>query len=55
MKFRTIFTCQKCGFNSPKWLGQCPDCGAWNSLAEEVIAQEGKKTKSTKSFTDFSL
>ncbi len=54
MRFKTIFTCQKCGFNSTKWLGQCPDCGAWNSLTEEVIAEESKKSKSAKSFTEFS-
>jgi DNA repair protein RadA/Sms len=30
-----IFECQKCGYQSPKWLGRCPDCGTWNSLTEE--------------------
>ncbi len=32
---KTFFTCQQCGFQSPKWLGKCPDCNQWNSLAEE--------------------
>jgi DNA repair protein RadA/Sms len=32
---RTIFVCQECGAQSPKWLGRCADCGAWNSLVEE--------------------
>jgi len=32
---RTVFTCQKCGYQSRKWLGKCPDCGEWNSFAEE--------------------
>lgn len=36
MKQKTVFTCQKCGCQTPKWLGKCPDCGAWNSMAEEV-------------------
>ena len=36
MKDSTIFICQNCGFNSPKWLGRCPSCGEWNSLIEEV-------------------
>lgn len=36
-KARTIFACQNCGAQSPKWLGRCPDCGAWNSMAEERI------------------
>ncbi|MCG6553199.1 MAG: DNA repair protein RadA [Candidatus Magnetominusculus sp. LBB02] len=32
---KTIFECQSCGTTSPKWLGKCPDCGAWNSFTEE--------------------
>ena len=32
---KTVFACQKCGSQSPKWLGRCPDCGAWNSFVEE--------------------
>ena len=39
MKQRTVFTCQKCGSQSPKWLGKCPDCSAWNSMAEEVVGK----------------
>ena len=31
----TIFACQNCGHQSRKWLGQCPDCGEWNSMIEE--------------------
>ena len=31
----TVFVCQECGAQSPKWLGRCPECGAWNSLVEE--------------------
>src|SRR5262252_10892860 len=34
-KARTVFVCQECGAQSPKWLGRCADCGAWNSLVEE--------------------
>lgn len=36
MKTKTLFTCQKCGYQSAKWLGKCPDCDAWNSLVEEI-------------------
>ena len=55
MKFKTVFVCQQCGFESLKWAGKCPDCGAWNTLQEEVKAQENKKAPSrTRSFTDFS-
>ncbi len=32
---RTVYACQQCGFQSRKWLGRCPDCGAWNSFVEE--------------------
>ena len=32
---KTIFSCQQCGFQSPKWLGRCPDCQQWNTLLEE--------------------
>ncbi len=31
----TVFVCQDCGAQSPKWLGRCAECGAWNSLVEE--------------------
>ncbi|MCS7080328.1 MAG: DNA repair protein RadA [Chloracidobacterium sp.] len=34
-KEKTIFACQQCGYQSRKWLGRCPDCGAWNSFVEE--------------------
>ena len=32
---KTVFVCQECGSQSPKWLGRCSDCGAWNSFVEE--------------------
>ena len=35
----TLYTCQECGMQSPKWLGRCPDCGAWQSFVEEAPAQ----------------
>jgi len=37
-KSHTKFVCQSCGYESPKWLGRCPDCDEWGSLSEEVIA-----------------
>src|SRR3954452_13008313 len=40
MKQKTVFACQECGAQSQKWLGRCPDCGAWNSLVEERTAPE---------------
>ena len=35
---KSIYACQSCGFQSPKWLGRCPDCGTWNSLLEESFS-----------------
>ena len=35
---KTVFVCQECGAQSPKWLGRCADCGAWNSFVEERAA-----------------
>ena len=32
---RTVYACQQCGSQASKWLGKCPDCGAWNSYVEE--------------------
>ena len=38
-KNKVIYACQSCGATYPKWSGQCPDCGAWNSLVEEKVRQ----------------
>ena len=38
-KARTVYACQACGYQSPRWLGRCPDCQGWNTMAEE--RQEG--------------
>ncbi|MBD8070980.1 DNA repair protein RadA [Bacillus sp. PS06] len=35
-KKKTKFTCQTCGYESPKWMGKCPGCSAWNTLVEEI-------------------
>lgn len=37
-KKKTKFVCQDCGYESPKWMGKCPGCGAWNTLVEEMEA-----------------
>src|SRR5215470_17275120 len=36
-KGRSAFVCQQCGHSAPRWLGQCPGCGAWSSLVEEAL------------------
>ncbi len=38
-KTKTQYVCQECGYVSPRYLGRCPNCGAWNSLIEEVKEQ----------------
>ncbi len=37
---KAVFVCTECGAQSPKWMGKCPHCGRWNTLAEEVMEQE---------------
>ncbi|OGH17203.1 MAG: DNA repair protein RadA [Candidatus Levybacteria bacterium RIFCSPHIGHO2_02_FULL_37_10] len=34
MKSKVSFVCQECGYDSPQWLGKCPECGMWNTLKE---------------------
>lgn len=38
-KSKTLFFCQSCGYESPKWIGKCPSCGSWNSFVEEVVSK----------------
>ena len=40
-----IFRCQSCGGQAPKWMGKCPDCGAWDTLVEERISSGVLKKK----------
>lgn len=37
MKNKNIFICKNCGYDSPKWLGKCPNCNQWNTFIEETI------------------
>ena len=41
-KDKTLYTCTDCGGSTPKWLGKCPACGAWNTLIESVSDSGGK-------------
>lgn len=34
---KTVYICSECEYESPKWLGKCPRCGAWNSFVEDVV------------------
>lgn len=38
-KSKTLFFCQTCGYESPKWIGKCPSCNSWNSFAEEIVSK----------------
>ena len=47
-KARPVFTCDSCGAQHPKWQGQCPDCGAWNSLTEgSAIVRRAERAQYT--------
>lgn len=41
-KSKTIYVCQECGYESPKWMGKCPECNNWNSFMEEIKADKEK-------------
>lgn len=42
---KTVYFCQECGYESAKWMGQCPGCKAWNTFAEETVST--KKSSSS--------
>lgn len=39
-KIKTKFVCRECGYESPKWMGRCTECGAWNSFEEEAAPKK---------------
>lgn len=43
-KIKTVYVCKECGYETPKWLGKCPDCNNWNTFEEEVV--QGKSSSS---------
>lgn len=50
-KDKTIFTCTDCGGTTPRWLGKCPACGAWNTLLESIVDAGGNaKNRYTSQF-----
>ena len=42
---KVVYFCQECGYESSKWMGQCPGCRAWNTFVEETVS--AKKTSSS--------
>lgn len=49
-KAKTVYVCSACGYVSPKWNGQCPECGAWNTFSEE-LQQPVSAVKKTAGFS----
>ena len=43
-KLKTVYHCSQCGAQSPKWMGQCPDCQAWDSFSESVKSASQPKS-----------
>lgn len=44
-KSKSVYFCNECGYESPKWLGKCPGCGAWNSFVEEKVMTKSSKKR----------
>ncbi|MCR4584704.1 MAG: DNA repair protein RadA [Lachnospiraceae bacterium] len=49
-KFKTVFFCKECGYESAKWSGQCPSCHAWNTMTEQEIKEGGNTRKTHTSY-----
>ena len=47
-KNKTVFFCKECGFESAKWIGQCPGCKEWNTFAEEPVVKKSARPVTTK-------
>lgn len=47
-KLKTIYICSDCGETSPRWMGRCPSCGAWNTMVEDVVDTAPDKGKGAK-------
>ena len=43
-KAKTFYACTACGYESPRWVGRCPGCGAWNTLEENIAAAAPEKS-----------
>ena len=52
-KVKSVFVCRECGFESPKWLGKCSGCGAWNSMDEEIVAPKTASSPALNKTTAF--
>ena len=43
-KLKTKYVCQNCGYSSVRWSGKCPECDLWNTMSEEIIFTDKKKS-----------
>lgn len=50
-KTKTLYYCQNCGNQSPKWVGKCPVCNEWNTYVEEVVDKQQEKLKEKRGYT----
>lgn len=46
-KAKVSFECMACGYETPKWMGKCPNCGAWNQLEEKIVHKESTPGRGT--------
>lgn len=51
---RYIYTCNQCGYESSKWNGKCPSCGAWNSFEEEIVENSSSSGRAAVQSIDLS-
>ena len=54
-KAKQIYFCQECGYESTKWLGQCPGCRNWNTFVEEKVVGTGKRSGKTEAAVPTSI
>lgn len=52
---KTVYICTSCEYESPKWMGKCPKCGAWNSFTEDVIDLSAEKGETETAKHQFSV
>lgn len=50
MKSKVVYICSECGYESAKWIGKCPDCGGWNTFAEDVVVTSRNAKKVSQSY-----
>lgn len=50
-KIKTVYVCKECGYETPKWMGKCPDCSAWNTFDETVVESKSSNSNPNVSST----